>query len=116
MGANRKSYGLDFNILICCVIVFGDCSSSNEMQSDVGAPAAMQIVDDLGQGAPKHKKQKTTEMTPLQKVSTPLHMTQPACHILAHTLHCSGTQDCVRQERLKGGEHIRRVDRLRAAL
>ena len=70
MGANRKSYGLDINILICCIIVFGDNDSTNEAGKKAPPAAATSVViDDLGAAAPKKaKKAKEPAMSPYQQV------------------------------------------------
>ena len=62
-GANRKSYGLDVNVLICCIIVFGDTASTAPDGSKVVAADNSVVVDDLGaQGPRKRKKQKLSPL------------------------------------------------------
>ena len=73
MGVVKESPGLDINILVCCLIVYGTRTSAPE---SVKAPAPPpSVVDDLpGSSAPKKKKskQKAQVLDPLMLILQPL--------------------------------------------
>ena len=69
-GANKESPGLDINILMCCLIVFGTDSKSAAGKDTAKAPA---VVDDLPcSSAPKKKKAKKAPLDPLMQILKPL--------------------------------------------
>ena len=75
MGCNKKSPGLDLNILVCCLIVFGTSTVAASEDSTAKAPVSSNtVVDDLAsRSAPKKKKKpKVKPLDPLMELMTPL--------------------------------------------
>ena len=69
MGANRKSYGLDVNVLIMCLICFG------VKEGEQAAPhtsAAAGIVNDLPSKRPAAKKKSAAKPDPVMEILTAL--------------------------------------------
>ena len=71
MGSNRKSFGLDINILMCCIISLADTSSTSACGAPVQAARSSTIVDDLTRSsAPRRKKPKP--LSPVMALLTPV--------------------------------------------
>ena len=71
MGVSKDSPGLDMNILICCLIVFGTSPKPNADAKPVAKAPTKTVINDLpGRSAPKAKKAKP--LTPLMQLLKPL--------------------------------------------